>query len=348
MAADKKLLMRAGVCLALLAFTVFPPHARSETKNDSTTNQTIKINTFPGSTINLPVWVMADKGFCSQHGLACETVDIPGAPLALQALTGGGLDIGVASTDVTMRAVSQGMHLRIVASEAPKDIFTLDVRRDIPLPHLKDGYPAVMQDLRGLRIGIAGRGSTTEILTDALLLDAGMTGDDVTFVTAGSPATSYPMLLAKQIDGAMMFEPFDTLCVIEKTCVTVVSLPKGEGPPAVRALNSSFLQFVTTDNFIAAHPAAVKAFIAALTEAIAWTKTPGNFENVVNIAKSHMKMGNVANPEAVIREAVKVEVSILDPHVDREGVANFSNFLLKFKMINNPVSAEKMIYAEAP
>jgi len=341
---------RSATCTAALlvwALLGTVPVAAQDSKLAATDEPIVRINIYPGSIINLPIWVMEDQGFCAARHIKCEAVGIPGAPVALQALVAGSLEVNFLATDVAMQSVSRGNRVKIIALEAPNNIFTLNVRRDVAMPHLKDGYPAVMQDFKGLRISVTGRGAATEVMTRALLLGAGVPEDSVTFVV-GAPATAYPMMVEKQIDAAMMIEPFTTICKIMSVCVTAVSLPNGQGPPDLRALNGAFLVFLATDDFIAAHTNTVESFVQAMSDAVAWTKTPANFERVLEIAKTHMTLGNVANPDALLNELVKGEVPSLGIHVDRKAVGAFSDFLMKYKMIDNPVSVRTIVWDHAP
>ncbi len=349
MSTIKKWSMKSsGMLLSCITFVASAGVVHAAPAKIVAQGQTVRINTFPGSIINLPIWVMKDQGFCDAHNLKCEPTDIPSAILALQALVAGSLDISFSATDIAVQSVSRGNKIRIVGALAPNNIFTLNAGKDIPLPHLKDGYPVVMQDFKGLRIGVTARGAATEIMTRALFVGAGLDPDSVTYVAVGSPATSYPMLIGKQLDAAMMFEPFNTLCRTQKSCVTAVNLANGEGPRDVRALNGAFLPLIATQDYVAANPVVVKAFVEAVGEAIDWAQKPENFDKVLQIAKGHMSLGNLPNPDVILLELVKAEIPTLGVRVDRKAVTAYSDFLLKYKITEKPVSVEAIVYSDAP
>ena len=52
-----------------------------------------------------------------------------------------------------------------------------------------------MQDLKGLRIGVTGRGAASDFIVRAMFEEAGLKGDDATYIAVGGPATSYPSLV---------------------------------------------------------------------------------------------------------------------------------------------------------
>lgn len=331
-----------------LALLATGPANSAQAQKAVANNDEVRINTYTGSIINLPIWVATDQGFCKAHGLNCEPIDIPSAPLSLQALAAGSTEIHFSSTDVSMQSASRGNAIQIISGESPYSLFILDVRSDVPMPHLKDGYPAVMQDLKGFNIAVTARGAATEIETRALFTGAGIDPDSATYVAAGSPATAYPMFSTKQVEAAMMFEPFNTLCNVQKTCVVAVDLPAGAGPADLKALNGAFVTYVATRQYIAAHPMVIQAFNQAMAEASDWLKKPENFDGVMTIAKAHLALANIPNAEQVMRQLVKAYIPMVGVHVERNSVRAFSDFLIKYKLIENPVSPDTFVYAEAP
>ena len=311
-------------------------------------NETIRIQEYPGAIASLHEWVLVDAGFCSAHRLKCESVTIPSGPIGLQALAAGSIQVSFASTDVIMQAASHGNDVQVIVGHSPNNIYELDVRADVPLPNKAAGYPAIMKDFVGLKIGCTARGAATEIQMRALLSGAGISPDAVTYVAVGSPSTAYPTMMAKQIDAAVMFEPFRTLCITQKTCSIAVDLTKGEGPPELAALSGAFETFAARREFITSNPIAVQAFIQAMSEGIDWMQKPENFEKVVAIARKHMSLGNIPNADAILVELVKEQVPTYGAKIDRKAVKAFSDFLMKNKLIDAPVDPASFVYEKAP
>lgn len=311
-------------------------------------NQLLRIQEYPGTILNLPIWVAADGGFCQAHGLRCQGTAVPSGPLALQALAAGSLEIMYASTEVITAAVSRGNDVQVFVGHSPNNIYTFNIRKDVPLPNAAAGYPAIMKDLKGLKIGVTARGAGTELLSRALFIGAGMNPDDVTFVATGSPTTSYPTFVAKQIDAAMMFQPFRTLCDIQKTCVVGVDLAKGEGPEDLRVLNGGFETFAARRNFIEANGVAIDAFIQAMTETIAWMQDPANFDKLMTLTRKRLTLGDIPDADNTLIQLVKTEVPKFGVKIDRRSIKGFSDFLIKYKLIEKPVDPASFVYAKAP
>lgn len=311
--------------------------------------EVVRIQEYPGATLHFTQWVAADKGFCKAHGLTCQMVQIPSGPVGLQALAAGSLDISFASTEVTMQAASRGNDVQLIVGHTPNNIYTLNVHKDVPLPNKDKGYPAVMQDLKGRKIGVTVRGSGTELQTKALLLGAGLAENAATYVGVGSPGTAYPSFVARQIDAAMMFEPFATICRVQGTCVSAVDLAAGEGPADIASLNGAFETYAARRDFIEKNPKVIGAFIQAMEEATAWVKDPANAEELLAVVQSHYKLGeNIPEGDKILRELVRASAPLYGTRIDRKAVQAFSDYLMKNKLITNPVDPASFVYAKAP
>lgn len=308
----------------------------------------LRIQEYPGSVVSLPAWAAQDAGFCAKQNLDCISTAIPSGPLGLQALATGSLEISFASTDVIMQSASRGNDVQLIVGHSPNNIYQLDVATSIPLPHRSAGYPEVMKDLVGLRSGVTARGAATEIQLRALFDGAGLSQDSATYVAVGSPGTSYPALIAKQIDMAVMFEPFHTLCRVQKTCSNPFDMAKGEGPPELAALNGGFETYAARRDFIKENPKEIAGFNQAITDVIAWMKQPDNLDKVVAIARKHMSLGDMPNADQTLAELVKSQVATYGEKIDRKSVDAFSTFLIKYKLIEKPVSSSSFVYEKAP
>lgn len=311
-------------------------------------NQLLRLQEYPGTILNLPIWVAIDGGFCAKAGLRCERSTIPSGPLALQALASGSVEVIWTAADVSMVAASRGNDVQAIVGLAPNNIYTLSIRNDKSLPNEMAGYPANMKDVRGLNVGITARGASTEITLRALLSGAGISSDDVTYVAVGSPATAYPSIVAKQIDAALMFEPFRTLCEAQKTCHTLVDLGAGQGPPELQSLNGGFLVFVASRDFVTKHARAIDSFIQVMTETITWMQAPQNFDMVVKIANKHMSLGDIPGADAILVKLVRSTLPTFGVRTERSSIKAFSDFLLKYGQIQSPIDPSTFVYAKSP
>lgn len=337
--------LMAGVMTAAI-MTV--PEANAEEKVVAN-GELLRIQEYPGTILHFTQWVAADKGFCEDHGIRCEMVKIPSGPVGLQALAAGSIEVSFASTEVTMQAASRGNDVQLIVGHSPANIYTLNVHADVPRPNKDKGYPAVMQDLKGLNVGVTGRGSGTELQARALFIGAGMDPDDVTYIAVGAPGTAYPSFLARQVDAAMMFEPFGTICRLQETCGALVDLVGGEGPAEITSLNGAFETYAARTDFIEENTVAIDAFIQAITEATVWVNDPANFDELLEVVKGRFTLGEeIEDSENVLRELVKSGAPLYGAEIDRTAVKAFSDYLIQNELITDPVDPATFVYAKAP
>lgn len=331
---------------ALVAMATLSVSQAQERPNGGDTQ--IRIQEYPGSILNLPAWIAVEKGFCKNYNIRCSTVGLASGPLGLQTLASGSIEASIASNEVNLMSASRGNDVQLVVGHSPNNYYTLNVSSSYPLPNRAKGYPEVMKDLKGAKVGVTARGSGIEMVMRALLQGAGMKGDDVIYVAVGAPATSYPALVSKQIDASVSFEPFNTLCLAQKTCVELVSPGRGEGPANMLAMNGGFAAFVMRRNFIQSNPKATDAFVAAIRDSITWIRDPKNLNEAIAISQKKMSLGDIPDADRILAELVKGQTTALGYTIDRKSVDATSEFLLANKLTEKAVSSASVVYENAP
>jgi NitT/TauT family transport system substrate-binding protein len=337
-----KLYSKLAICAAYFAmvFAISSVLGRVEAQ------QVLRTHVYPGSIVSLPVWVADDGGFCKKEGIECPAVPIASGPLGLQALAAGSLEVMFTSTDIIMQAAYRGNDVVLITGHSPNNIYELSIRKDIGL---KDkSYPGVMKEFVGKTVGISARGSAVENQMRALLIGAGLSPDGVTYVAVGSPNTAYPALLSKQIQSAVMWEPFRTVCEAKDICEVAVDMKKGEGPAELRALNGAFESFAARRDFVTNNKKSIDAFIRAMSGGIAWMQNPENFEKVRAIAKARSSLGDITDADATLDRLLKAQIPTYGVKIDREAIKAFSKFLVTNKLTETPYDTSKFVYEGAP
>lgn len=311
--------------------------------------ETVRIHEYPGTIAvgQEVLWVAVDKGFCSAHGLKCELVKIANGSLGLQALTAGSIEVNFVTTDLMVQAAVRGIDLQIIAGTHPNLYLTLAARKDVPLPNRAKGYPAIMRDLKGRKVGVAARGAATEIQTRALLAGAGMDASDVTFVAVGAPGSAYSAFAAGTIDVAMSWPPFFEICEASDTCVPVVHTAI-EGPAELRALNGAVQGLGALRSYINANPTVIRAFVQAIQESAAWIRSPANFEEFVTLTKARFTLGTIPNADAVLRNILQNEQKNVGATIDPKALQATSDYLHRYKVIEKPFDTTNLLYRYAP
>lgn len=118
-------------------------------------------------------------------------------------LTSGQIDLSIVPVQAAANLYNRGMGLRLV-----------NVMTD-GLIHIiaEQGSVAGLADLAGKRIAVHFVNDTPDLVLRALLEQHGLSGS-VEIVATGTPAESAQLLLAGQIDIALLSEPFSTVAIL--------------------------------------------------------------------------------------------------------------------------------------
>src|ERR1700753_1298616 len=141
--------------------------------------ETLKIQNYSGTTGNMHAIVAKAKGFCEKYNFHCEPTTINSTSLGLQALIGKSIDVTQGGSDLIAASIIAGADIRIIGLSLPNNVLAVSVRNDVPLPHRRDGYPAMMADFKGKKIGVAARGTSSEKYFNQMLVEGGLKPEDV-------------------------------------------------------------------------------------------------------------------------------------------------------------------------
>lgn len=317
---------------------------------DSTAKTTeIRIQDYgPGEPTGLQLVVADKKGMFAEHGLKPRFINIPSGALGVKALASDSLEFMASATESQIVPVAQGADVKIVAAKSKNNIYSVLANKEVALPHLSEGYPAVMQDLKGKKIGVFAHGTAGESYFTVLLEEAGLKAGDVTFVEVGAAATAYPALTNHRVDAVVHSQPLPALCEINGNCTMVVDLTKGEGPESIVGLNGISLSHATSGKYLESHPEVVDSFIAVVEEAQKWMTDSANFDELLAMAKEGNRQAGIEQPDAVVEALVRSMVGNLAFEVPRDVVQRQADFLQAHGLIDKKVDANSMIYDNAP
>lgn len=285
---------------------------------------TLRIQDYPGIVGTL-ARVAIEKGYCDNHGIRCTLNVIPAAPLGIQTLMAGGIQVALPPAEVAIQSAIKGSDLKIVSASFRDSPFMLILGKEL-MASADKGYPALMHDLKGKKVGVTARGAAPEFQVKTLLREAGLKDDDVTFVAIGSPNTGYPSLLNRQVDAAMSFVPFDGFCDVLKTCRVALMPAKGEGPKALVALNGGGGLYVMRNDFIGKNPEAATAFRKAIEDAERFATDPANLDALMAITIKYYRL-DIPNGEQILRSSLERFQSAFVADVDRQAVQAAATYL---------------------
>jgi len=229
---------------------------------------TLSIGTFIISYLPLPV--AEAKGFFKAQGLdvTIQNFGASGAK-ALQSLIGGSSDVVVGFYDHTVQMQAEGQDVRCVILLNRNPGIALAVRDNLAA---KVKEP---KDLKGLKIGVTGPGSSTDFLLRYLLVRAGVKPEDVSIIGVGSGASAVAALETKSIDAVMNYDPAITVLERRKLAHVMVDGRTNEGSAAAFGGPYPASCLYSTGAFIAKNPVTIQRLVNAFAEALIWIdKTP--------------------------------------------------------------------------
>jgi len=334
-----------AVAIALVAAcggsagTTGQPDAAAETT-------TIKssVGYYPGALLSLPAFIAYEHGFFRDNGLDMTLVSIPNGAAMTAALASGSIQFGNNSYDNLSTAVARGLPLKAVTGSAVRVPFGLIARKGVPLPHLKDGYPKVMQDLLGKKSGVIALGVSVQFLYEELLTGAGHAPNDVTFLAVGLPGTARPALENGTVDTYLSLEPLPSIVVAQGQGTVVVNLAKGEGPARLNGLN--YNGWWANDKTIDKNPDEIKRFARANEQAFCWYSDPKNLGAVVSITKKYVPVPELNDEQYT--EMVKNLLPTYGVGITSESIATWQDILKSHGQLDKALTRDKLVAPTAP
>jgi NitT/TauT family transport system substrate-binding protein len=202
----------------------------------------------------LPLWAAIEKGHFEKRGLTVEPYFTSG-PQAVTSLLAREVDMAYTDGSAVVRAGLEGGQTIMLGSTTPTFPFKLIANAALRRP----------EDLRGKKLGITRAGTTTDFAARYLLKNIGLVPDtDVALIQTGGTPEMLEALMAGGIDGGLMSEPVAHVA-LKQGYVALVDLSTLGVPYPVTSFG--VLRSAVDDR-----APAWRAYIAGMTEAIAWIR----------------------------------------------------------------------------
>lgn len=333
---------RRAVLAAVTAMAFAGPASAEATR--------IRVMIYQGAYTSLTAHVARDLGFYEKHGLDAELVVAASGPAGVAAMLGGSIDFAEPPADQVILNVLKGTDLKMVVGNEIKNFYSLIVRDKKSLPNADKGYPDVIRDLKGKTIGVNALGATTHLMMNAILMDVGMSPNDVTYLAVGSATTGLAAWQAGRVDAQVAFTPFTQIVTEAGTGEVILDLSKGEGPAAITQLGGAFEGFAATGDYIKNNKQTVDAFIKAHVEAITWMKDSANREKLAELVAKHVAVSII--PEASRAKTVAKMIDTYDNYlgytIDPAAIEGWNKYLADTGLATRAVEPEEIIYEGAP
>jgi len=327
---------RVRVIVSLLALALLLAAAPEITAQPRTP---VKIAVLRAAFIYFTPYVAEAKGFFAQHGLDAQLIYFRSGAETTTAVVSGSTEFGALATEHVTQVREQGLRLKAIVANLTDSPFTLIVRKEVELPNAARGYPHVVRDLKGLKLGITGRGASTDFTLRFLVKEAGLDPDkDVTIIATGGIATSLAALQKGDIQGYLAFEPIQSQAIhglgIAKP---VIDIRKGEGPRVLQEY--AYNSMVAKEEYLDANPETARRMVAAVLDTHRFLADPKNFEETVKVAEKYFEGINPALLRQILQESLKG----YRPVITRQAVANIGEMLRFAGLIKRAPAYEEVV-----
>jgi ABC-type nitrate/sulfonate/bicarbonate transport system substrate-binding protein len=256
-------LQRVMFCAGAMLALVF-----AHTANAQTTLRLGKAQ--PNQFAFVPADVGVDTGIFKKHGLDVEISSFAGDAKEMQALAAGSLDIALGGGPA-IATIVKGVPMKAVAAEA-------NAPNTILLVVLKDGPIQSVDDLKGRTVSVSTVGSLTYWLTQQLSRAQGWGDNGIKIAPLGSAETQIAALKTHQIDGVTTDGA--TVYKFAETGAARILVKFGD-----RVKDFHVHVIYASDSLIAEKPEALKTFLAAWFETIAYMRD--HRQETIDIAVKH-------------------------------------------------------------
>lgn len=227
------------------------------------------------------------EGIFKKYGLELNFVRGSNGPAMIAAVVGGSADITHVGAALYFPAIEKGAPFKVLSGNYDID-YTLIGQKKLAWPNLGKGYPALVQDLKGRRVGVAGRGGATEVYLRKMLTDAGLNPDkDVTMIAIGTGFGAAGAFQNDQVDAMVVIPPSGTLIGADQS-TPLVDIKTTQ--TKVFSPEYLFTVFASNATFADTRPQVAQNFCRAVKETMQYVKNPANREKLVAYVATSMNL----------------------------------------------------------
>jgi len=247
----------------------------------------IKIGVYPGNTSS-STWVIADQqGFFEREGLKAEFVHFANGPALAAAVISGSVDVAYGASAVSFDVARQSSKLVVLGDFAAYVNWYIVVAKDKATASAEAGFPANVQSLKGMKIGVAALGGVASKFVLSVLDSAGVAPDEVTLIAVGAANTAVPALKNGLVDALAAISSPEHLATegVESVLVVDAGMPGNAGPGASNVLG---ILDTTSRAFQSDHEETLNKYCKAMIATVAWEKDPANFDAVSELVAKQL------------------------------------------------------------
>lgn len=220
-----------------------------------------------GLLYHLPLALADSLGFFRSQGLEIAIRDFPAGALALQAVHEGTADVFAGAFEHTLRAQARGRNLCSLVLQGRATQLALGVSTRALPAYKHFGH------LTGHRIGVSSIGSSTHLCAVVVLLRAGLSLQDVTFVAVGGAADAMTAFRSGQVHALCHADPVMTRLEQTANMRIVGDLRSVSASQEVFGGVMPGASLCVPQAFMQKQPAQAQALVDGIVHALKWLQT---------------------------------------------------------------------------
>ena len=227
----------------------------------------------------LPLTIARDRGFFREEGLTVEINDFGGGARALQALTGGSVDIVTGAYEHTIRMQAKGQDVRALIELGRFPGIVIGVSKK------KAGQIKSAADLKGARIGVTAPGSSTALTVQYAMVKAGLKVTDASIIGTGAGPSAVAAMKSGEIDAVSHLDPVIAKLEADGDIEVLIDTRTEAGTRALFGGSNPAAVLYTKGDFIAKNPATAQRLVNAFHKALKWIEaaTPEQIADAVPV-----------------------------------------------------------------
>lgn len=316
-------------CLVALAWTsmlapVLAQQAGGKGKPAALTK--LRVATIPIAYM-VPLYAAQQKGFFAEEGLDVEMVSFQGGAAMISAMVAGEFAFGETSIVAPILARAQGIDVKVVVGNTPTPAQPPD---DQPTMVLKGSGITSLRQLEGKKVAINALKNHMWLAFREAVRKQGGDPDRVTLLELPFPNMA-DALTNKQVDAAMVVEPFTTI-LLKGGKAAILSSPNSEVYPK---LDNAV--WIGDGKWMARHPKETEGFVRAMTKAI-------DFVNK-----------NADDRNKIIAGFTKLDVSLIkdltiksySARIAKQPLQSLLDSMLREKLLKSPMDVKTLLWDKA-
>lgn len=258
-------LVAASLCSAAVAITS-PAFAQSAPPASAAPEKPKLTLGVGGMTLlyYLPLTIARDRGFFKEEGLTIEINDFGGGARALQALTGGSVDIVTGAYEHTIRMQAKGQDVRalIELGRFPGIVVGVSTSKVATIKSAAD--------LKGAKIGVTAPGSSTALLVQFAMVKAGLKPTDAAIIGTGAGPSAVAAMKKGEIDAISHLDPVIAKLEADGDIQVLIDTRTEAGTRALFGGSNPAAVLYAKGDFIAKNPATAQRLVNAFYKALKW------------------------------------------------------------------------------